>query len=613
MEGTSIKDVPAELILEIPIGSLSEHRPPLDLSTSATPCRYRLIGCTELVSDNKLSIYEFQNFPSVPYSAISYVWRGNSVDANYPGSAFSVRGAEDGDPLGVEVLHDACQASLMKKARYLWIDRLCIMQMNSEDKHFQIQEMYRIYCSCAVCLVVPGGLRRLVRLDEETTWIHRGWTLQEALAPAVSLVMFAWKLGNAKARGGDNSGEIEEVTPNRSALATLSLIVDACTVGTISISSAESPQNISAEATIFSSQPSARSYKDLPFWRPTRRIMAPNVSALAVAKAEELSQDEREYAIWQSALMRTSSRPVDMVFSIMGLFGVTLDTRKFHKDDRIGATIALAREILQQGGRANWLGASFRAQPCPHLSTFPLFPRTRVAGKALVRGEDGRFREVSQLMENEYPNENVLGHMPQGSMDADGYLSFDAKAVQLEQVLHKSDEDPMEQSSPELSFIKATDETTWRVLSDAETMTPDVPRTFAILLGFFVGYFPGGTPAHDANNVRAMLVQEHDAEKFHVRSYFMLPKKYQARAKQWKLSSFSVGGPEHRAGTEVEEELDEELVESTSYDPALFESSPHKRREPRTLKHMSEHRARWAAPQTYLERPTAPVVDTAMK
>ncbi|KAJ6496394.1 hypothetical protein C8R45DRAFT_781819, partial [Mycena sanguinolenta] len=181
----------------------------------------------------------------------------------------------------------------------------------------------------------------------------------------------------------------------------------------------------------------------------------------------------------------------------------------------------------------------------PQLSTFPLFPRTRVAGKALVRGEDGRYREVSQLMENEYPNENVLGHMPRGSMDAEGYLSFDAKAVQLEQVLHKSDEDPMPQSSPELSVITATDGTTWRVLSDANTMSPDAPRAFAILLGFFVGYFPGGTPAHDANNIRAMLVEEHYAPgKFHIRSYFMLSKKYQAWAKQWKLSSFSVGGPE---------------------------------------------------------------------
>ncbi|KAJ7888044.1 hypothetical protein B0H14DRAFT_2497940 [Mycena olivaceomarginata] len=603
MSTSVMSDVQPALILEIPIGSLSEHHPPLDLSTCATPRRYRLIGCTELVSDNKLSIYEFQSFPPVPYSAVSYVWRGNGIDANFRGNTFSVRGAEDGDPVGVEVLHDACKASLMKEARYLWIDRLCIMQTNSDDKHFQIQEMYRIYLSCAVCLVAPGGLRRLVRLDEETTWIHRGWTLQEALAPAVSLVMFAWKLGDTRAQAGDNIGEIEQVTENRSALATLSLIVDACTVGTISIQSDKPLHCIAVEATIFSSQPSARSYKDIPFWRPTRRIMAPNVSALAIAKAKELSQDEREYAIWQSALMRTSSRPVDMVFSIMGLFGVTLDTRKFHKNDRIGATIALAREILQHGGRANWLGASFRAQPCLQLSTFPLFPRTRVAGKALVRGEDGLYREVSQLMENEYPNENVLGHMPKGSMDADGYLSFAAKAVQLEQVLHKSGEYVMEQPSPEPSLITATDGTTWRVLSGAHTMSPDAPRAFAVLLGFFVGYFPGGTPAHDAKNVRAMLVQEHNTDgKSHVRSYFMLSKECRGWTQRWELSSFTVGGPEHGAGTEVEEDPDEELVEFAHHDSALFDSSPHMRRELQTLKHTSEHRARWAAPQTYLER-----------
>ncbi len=93
-------------------------------------------------------------------------------------------------------------------------------------------------------------------------------------------------------------------------------------------------------------------YNDIPFWRPTRKLFYPNVAALCIAMDNDMDEDTKLYAIWKSALMQTSSRPVDMVFSIMGLFGVTLDPICFTKDDRLSATIALARAILEKGGRA---------------------------------------------------------------------------------------------------------------------------------------------------------------------------------------------------------------------------------------------------------------------
>ncbi|KAK0615564.1 hypothetical protein B0T17DRAFT_619203 [Bombardia bombarda] len=38
------------------------------------------------------------------------------------------------------------------------------------------------YQHCTQNLVLPGGLQRLVRLDETTAWVQRAWTLQDALA-----------------------------------------------------------------------------------------------------------------------------------------------------------------------------------------------------------------------------------------------------------------------------------------------------------------------------------------------------------------------------------------------------------------------------------------------
>ncbi|KAF9227019.1 hypothetical protein BS17DRAFT_695336 [Gyrodon lividus] len=50
--------------------------------------------------------------------------------------------------------------------------------------------------SCHTCIVLPVGLQHVVScLDEPTGWIHRGWTLQETLAPKDTVVLFLWKNG----------------------------------------------------------------------------------------------------------------------------------------------------------------------------------------------------------------------------------------------------------------------------------------------------------------------------------------------------------------------------------------------------------------------------------
>ncbi|KAK0467542.1 hypothetical protein IW261DRAFT_1519327 [Armillaria novae-zelandiae] len=72
-----------------------------------------------------------------------------------------------------------------------------------------------------------------------------------------------------------------------------------------------------------------------------------------------------------------------MAFSIMGLFGVTLDTRKFSKDDRLGATIALMQAILRRSDRASWVGAAPYLPVNPRLSTVSVFPHTNVRGQVL--------------------------------------------------------------------------------------------------------------------------------------------------------------------------------------------------------------------------------------
>lgn len=554
------------------------------------------MSCSDFVDAEHLTIIEYEEFPACAYAAISYVWKGNK-----PGDAFGKRvfnvpvpnDADPGDPIGIDVLHDACTAAVARGATHLWLDRICIMQMSKTDKQWQIQKMYEIYQRCHVCIVVPGGVQFLVRLDEETQWIHRGWTLQEVVAPRPEsvYVLFSWRLGSRRAWAGDMEGYIHEVPHSTSAMTSLSLIVDASTTGCISIENDE--RRLPVEVKLFSSHPSDRTYRDFPFWRETRRVLAPNVGALARAMSVDLDDDAKYHSIWQSALMRTSSRPVDMVFSIMGLFGVALNPSDFRKDDRVRATIALAQGIMKNGGRATWLAAALHIPPSQQISTFPKFPRTTVSGKSFVKIAGG-LREVSLMMENEYPVPAALASMPTGSMDDEGYISFTAKAIRVQPLPDK----PVVLSSAPARpvHVQATDESWWEIQEDTNGAEGE---TFAVLVGFFVGYYPGATSAHDAKNIRAMVVEKHAYGRFNVRSYLMLSRDAKPWVQAWPEHTFSIGGP---APTVVEDHGEELPIISVPREQYFNNpQSSHYKAAP-TLEDKTIRKARWAIQQHVLEQ-----------
>ncbi|KAI0674592.1 hypothetical protein C8Q78DRAFT_1076211 [Trametes maxima] len=599
-------------ICDIPIRTLDIEKNVLDLSNIATPCRVRLVDCDALIKRDTLRIVEFSEFPDVRYSAISYPWRGVGVDDQFSSHTFAVLGATDADPVGSRALLHACTASLLRGCPYLWLDRLCIMQNDRVDKNWQIRIMHKIYQSCRLCLVLAGGVRRLVRLDEETSWIHRSWTLQEVLAPPTVVVLIDWKLGSGTSMSGGTALAVEEVITGESAIAPLSSVLEACTVGTFSFtpnplptngSAPPSPKPLTVEASIFSAHPTTHTYNDLPFWQPQRKLLAPNVTALAIAMDPALisDPDTRAYAVWQSALMRTSSRPVDMVFSIMGLFGVTLDPGAFDKDDRRGATIALAQAILSAGGSASWLALGCRLEPDRTLSTFPTFPRTSVSGVALVENRE-HVQEVSELVDPVYPVAEALVPLPKGSLDDMGYFSFSARAVRIRPVRYDF--------AP--SVFEAMDGSHWAVLEHRDQPSAEssegkeTPETdlsaYAVLLGWFNRYYPGTTSATDTDNIRAMLVEEHRPGMFHVRSFFMLHQKERSYVLGWPESRFRVGGPDVADSSSSLHDISrDELVQDYSERDTPWPRVPNSRPIV-TVEDAMIRQARWAVPQRTLER-----------
>ncbi|KIJ60480.1 hypothetical protein HYDPIDRAFT_98691, partial [Hydnomerulius pinastri MD-312] len=386
---------------------------PIDISSTASHRTFRLIDCNQVTQHKRLRIVEFPNFLEIHYATISYIWCGKIANlTDVP--TFRVVGALTAHPVSVDVLSHACLVAEKQGISYIWLDLLCIMQASDDDKAWQIEHMYEFFSSCSICIILPAGMQYIVRLDEETGWIHRGWTLQESLAPKRAVVLFRWSFGPGKRR----SSTVEEVIPGHSAIATVKDIVDACAIGFMYF---------------FRKYPGGDPNIQ-PLFMIKARIFghqSPNLLSLASAMDDVVGvePDVREHAIWQCAMMRTTHYPVDMVFSIMGLFGVTLPVRAFTQNDRTGATIALAKKILETGKSASWLGISFRLPPCRYLATFPIFPRTGVAEKALVKTQVG-LQEMADFMDCEFPNADALqSGLPTGTMDDAGYLTFTSRYV----------------------------------------------------------------------------------------------------------------------------------------------------------------------------------------
>ncbi|KAM7190303.1 hypothetical protein V8F33_009543 [Rhypophila sp. PSN 637] len=207
----------------------------------------------------------------------------------------------------------------------------------------------------------------------------------------------------------------------------------------------------------------------------------PHVKALMAALGSRRTPPgpESAGAIWRAAMMRTSTRPIDMIFSIMGILGVELDTLAYTKDDRQRATIHLARAVLAKSEPASFLGLSLRLEPNPKMSTMPIIPETSVDGKAYVQTRNGR-EEIERLVGGGWW---YLADAPTGSMDEPGYFSFNLKAAPVrsirkytessesaERLLSEKQKQYRLQAPEQPVIISENGREEWLVLSDAEAV-----------------------------------------------------------------------------------------------------------------------------------------------
>ncbi|KAG7085925.1 hypothetical protein E1B28_003456 [Marasmius oreades] len=321
----------------------------LDITPYASPCRFRMLSCLSLEHENRLDVFEFDQLPSGEYCAVSYVWRGVPVPDYVDSGTFTVRGAEDGDPTSLDVLRDIVWVAGEEGKKYLWLDRIGIVQSDKSDKAWQIIQMFNIYKE-STCIIVPGGLGRLAFSNDDTTCMDRAWTLQEALAPKRDDVIVLYSQNpslqfetHVASLSFTDTREKPLRSGRTSVPAAYMTLDDVLTVAKYSIH------------------------------RPFGFNQA-HAQPLIGARITGVGQRQ---AIWQCALMRTSSRPVDMIFSAMHFFGILLNPKEFEDDDRLGVTVRFAQGILEDSRKGvlddsdHWLCALYFMETSQQMSTFP--------------------------------------------------------------------------------------------------------------------------------------------------------------------------------------------------------------------------------------------------
>jgi len=249
------------------------------------------------------------------YAILSHTWGDGEVlyedVRGLPPNSLTARVRKAGSAKVVA----ACALARREDYQYIWIDTCCIDKSSSAELSEAINSMFKWYQGSKVCFAFLADVNFDVGADDEfeqSRWFSRGWTLQELIGPR-SLVFFDKSWARIGSRGA-MAGRIAAITKIE--------------VGFLKQSGDTSLQERLSSATV-----------------ATRMT-------------------------WAAA--RTTSRPEDMAYCLMGLFDVHMPLLYGEGGSR--AFFRLQREIVQRCNDATILAW---IPPIDRKSSFAL-PRSTV-------------------------------------------------------------------------------------------------------------------------------------------------------------------------------------------------------------------------------------------
>ncbi|KAF2733412.1 hypothetical protein EJ04DRAFT_468378 [Polyplosphaeria fusca] len=247
--------------------------------------------------------------------------------------------------IGLRQVALAAQMSQLGAVDYFWLDFLCLDQIdkydnnghNDKEMSLQIAIMGQIYEKAHAVLTMIGGIPAVQAVNQRTAWMDRAWTLQESVLNPNTWIYIKWPRLHLTVPKSPSPGNWVFY---RVPLPTV-LVLDGMT----------------------------KKAGDIP-----RRALRACLSSKPSIKYT---------GVWRSMFMRTSSKPVDVVYSIMHIFKTHIDPyRKNRKPEFVFNDLARKTAAKTRVGPV-WLtiggvwGSEIERDDYSYL--VPKFPHTQDA------------------------------------------------------------------------------------------------------------------------------------------------------------------------------------------------------------------------------------------
>lgn len=355
------------------IQKLSERQnAPWRYPSKYTPGALRLMLVEPLLSSSssRIFLYEFPHIQldqvcansrrSIPkYLAISHVWNPSSAVASrriIRSLYITIRdGEQEISWLG---LMQAALAAKHLECQYIWLDFVCLDQISPRDKSLQIMNMSNIYANCSATVVMPGGVRAAQRLEDDSNWITRAWTLQEAVESArrriqsVRYALFEWPYEGYVPYGTwcfnfKNLNEGVAILPVRELL------------------SMHGPGGLP----IVPGGDDSKEHKCISIncFGNRKEVVAPLLRLL-------FENTESDTELWRSLWVRTSSKQHDILFSAMNLFSTRVPLQVNYSQSFDTLLLQFIRGLHEKAYPPYWLKIGHRIPTYPWSGLFPMPP-----------------------------------------------------------------------------------------------------------------------------------------------------------------------------------------------------------------------------------------------
>jgi Heterokaryon incompatibility protein (HET) len=336
---------------------------------------------------------EWSRAETIPkYAAISHVWK-LSPDVEKAAN-------EANEPLKVDIgngrihtlstfgLGQAATAAKYLGCEYIWLDLLSINQQSHDDKVGQIKQMGNIYKSASAVLIMLGGVSAAQRMEMDSSWIDRAWTLQEATLCSNTYCLVAWPYANvSKTDHWDYRNVKFTRLDGNIAISEIK--------GFLQLAQQSPPNRVVANVN------DTEQLYEFQFEFPVKGLgnSRAAIDALtAVLYGLQVDPDDSDMsrmrlyaAAWRSMWLRTSTKPQDMVFSMLHLLGADIQVDYSRSQQDLIFELAAKTEALPA-----WLtiGEDIPINPKSGLlAELPIFmgntglPKYQIQGKDLPTAE----------------------------------------------------------------------------------------------------------------------------------------------------------------------------------------------------------------------------------